>query len=184
MKRRARRMKPKPRPPNTDFHVRPRDNRSQARRATRAGCAPAAVRQNQNQGGRPRGRGAEDDARLAGQAAADHDAPGLPSRRARGAALLLSPEAPHRRQLPHVPRRVRHAAVGTGPQARAQRGRHVEDCEVRAALRADHAAWSHRVRHAHFAGHGDLPEFSRDEADARGGAGIAPYQSPARLPHL
>ena len=83
-----------------------------------------------------------------------------------------------------MPRRVRHAADGTRPQAGAERGRHPEDCEVRVALRADHAARSHRVRHAHFAGHGDLPEFTCDETDARGGAGIAAHQPPARLPHL
>ena len=43
---------------------------------------------------------------------------------------------------------------------------------------------AHRVRHADFAGHGDLHQPRRREADARRRARIAAHQSPARLPDL
>jgi hypothetical protein len=59
------------------------------------------------------------------------------------AALLLSSEAAGRRQLPHVPRRVRHARARPGPQAVPESRRHAEDRQI--------AAPGHRLRHADFA---------------------------------
>ena len=46
------------------------------------------------------------------------------------------------------------------------------------------AASGDRLRHADFAGHGNLHEDARREADARRRAGIAAHQSSARLPDL
>jgi NADH-quinone oxidoreductase subunit G len=45
-------------------------------------------------------------------------------------------------------------------------------------------ASGHRLRHADFAGHGDLHRARPREADARGRARIAAHQSSARLPDL
>ena len=42
----------------------------------------------------------------------------------------------------------------------------------------------HRLRHADFAGHGNLHRDARREADARRRAGISAHQSSARLPDL
>ena len=65
----------------------------------------------------------------------DDDDPGVRAGRRRCAALLLSSQAAHRWQLPHVPGGVRHARHRAGPQAGAQSRRHAEDLPFRIALR-------------------------------------------------
>ena len=104
--------------------------------------------------------------------------------RFRRAALLLSSETSHRRKLPHVPRGIRHARHGTGSQASHERRRLAQDCQIRFALRTDIAARCDCLRHADFAGHGNLSKFARDQANARRRFGIAAHQSSARLPDL
>ena len=91
-----------------------------------------------------RSRSAEDDAGPGlRQADADHDDSGVRGGEGGRAALLLSSQAAGRRQLPHVPRRVRHAGARAGPQADAESRRHAEDRQV--------AAPGHCLRHADFA---------------------------------
>src|SRR5207249_321145 len=79
-------------------------------------------------------------ARLAEQITAHDDASSLRAGRHRGAALLLSSQAPRRRQLPHVPRRIRHADDRPRPQTDPQRRWHAKDRAFGAALRSCHPA--------------------------------------------
>ena len=111
-----------------------------------------------------------------GKLDAHDDDSGVRTGQDRRAALLLSSEAAGRRQLPHVPRRIRHARARPGPQAGVESRRHAENRQV--------AASGHRLRHADFARHGNLHEDARRETDARRRAGIAAHQPSARLPDL
>ena len=85
--------------------------------ATEVKPAPPAIEKDQGQGGRARNRSAEALAGSHRQARAHDDDSGDRSREDGCAALLLSSEAAHRRQLPHVPRRVRHARARARSQA-------------------------------------------------------------------
>ena len=88
------------------------------------------------------------------QAGADDDDPGL----RRGEASMV----PHYCYHPKLPVagncrmclvEFGTPAIGPGPQADPEPGRHAEDRQV--------AAPGHRLRHADFAGHGDLHEHAR-----------------------
>ena len=90
---------------------------------------------------------------ITGKPIPDDDDPGVRAGEGGCAALLLSSQAAGGGQLPHVPGGVRHAGDGAGPQADAESGWHAEDREI--------AAPGHRLRHADFAGHGDLHQHAR-----------------------